>query len=59
MWWGADLTLYRGRNGTFDQPRFDAGTTGMTSCNGSKSTPCLTADIFGDWREELVLRTCG
>lgn len=23
-------------------------------CNGSKSTPCLQADLFGDWREELV-----
>jgi hypothetical protein len=31
----------------------------MTSCNGTKSTPCLTADIFGDWREELVLATTG
>ncbi len=26
------------------------------SCNGSKSTPTLTADLLGDWREELVLR---
>jgi rhamnogalacturonan endolyase len=25
------------------------------SCNSTKSTPCLTADIFGDWREELIL----
>jgi len=25
------------------------------SCNGSKSTPCLSADLFGDWREELIL----
>ncbi len=27
------------------------------SCNSTKATPCLTADLFGDWREELVLRT--
>lgn len=27
---------------------------GVVSCNGSKSTPCLTADLFGDWREEIV-----
>ena len=27
------------------------------SNNGSKSTPALTADIWGDWREELILRT--
>ncbi len=26
-----------------------------SSCNGSKATPCLSADIFGDWREELIL----
>ena len=29
---------------------------GMTpsSCNGTKSTPCLQADLFGDWREEVI-----
>jgi rhamnogalacturonan endolyase len=26
-----------------------------SSCNSTKSTPCLSADIFGDWREELIL----
>ena len=26
-----------------------------SSCNGTKATPCLSADIFGDWREELIL----
>ena len=25
------------------------------SCNGTKSTPCLQADILGDWREEVIL----
>ena len=24
--------------------------------NGSKSNPCLSADILGDWREEVILR---
>lgn len=28
-----------------------------SSNNGTKSTPCLCADIFGDWREEVVWRT--
>ena len=28
-----------------------------TSNNGTKSTPCLSADIFGDWREEVIWRT--
>ncbi len=27
------------------------------SCNGTKATPCLVADIFGDWREEVILRS--
>ncbi len=25
------------------------------SCNGTKSTPNLTADLLGDWREEVIL----
>ncbi len=25
-----------------------------SSCNGTKATPCLQADIFGDWREEVI-----
>ena len=31
--------------------------SGCASNNSTKAVPCLTADIFGDWREELVLRT--
>ncbi|WP_443938973.1 rhamnogalacturonan lyase [Pedobacter sp. MW01-1-1] len=27
------------------------------SNNGTKSNPCLSADIFGDWREEVIYRT--
>ncbi|MDR1738402.1 MAG: autotransporter-associated beta strand repeat-containing protein [Candidatus Symbiothrix sp.] len=29
-------------------------TTGYFSCNHTKGTPCLQADLFGDWREELI-----
>ena len=25
--------------------------------NGTKSNPCLSADILGDWREEVIYRT--
>lgn len=25
------------------------------ACNGSKNTPCLSGDILGDWREEVIL----
>ena len=32
---------------------------GTTSNNGTKSTPALSGDLFGDWREEVVLRTTG
>lgn len=27
----------------------------VSSCNSTKKTPCLSADILGDWREELIL----
>ncbi|ADU12063.1 rhamnogalacturonan lyase [Asticcacaulis excentricus] len=30
---------------------------GATSNNGTKSTPALSADLFGDWREEVMLRS--
>lgn len=30
--------------------------TGCSSNNSTKSTPCLSADILGDWREEVILR---
>ena len=30
---------------------------GCMSNNGSKATPALSADIFGDWREEVIWRT--
>ncbi len=30
--------------------------SGCESNNSTKAVPCLTADLFGDWREELILR---
>ena len=30
---------------------------GCRSNNGSKGNPCLQADIVGDWREEVLMRT--
>ncbi|HEY0946792.1 MAG TPA: autotransporter-associated beta strand repeat-containing protein [Opitutaceae bacterium] len=30
--------------------------TGVSSNNGTKATPALSADILGDWREEVVWR---
>ncbi|MET0449958.1 MAG: hypothetical protein ABW004_16210, partial [Aeromicrobium sp.] len=61
IWFGGGLT-HMGVNGatinalddqTFAPTSYLA--TGLTS-TGSKSTPTLKADLFGDWREELVLR---
>jgi rhamnogalacturonan endolyase len=31
--------------------------SGVSSCNSTKSTPNLCADILGDWREEVILWT--
>lgn len=30
---------------------------GASAINGSKSTPCLSVDMFGDWREEVIWKT--
>ena len=31
--------------------------TGCSSNNSTKATPCLSADMLGDWREEVIWRT--
>src|SRR5690606_4776582 len=31
--------------------------SGVASNNGTKATPALSADILGDWREEVIWRT--
>ncbi|RYX83386.1 rhamnogalacturonan lyase [bacterium] len=36
---------------------FDAKEYGCASNNGTKANPALSADILGDWREELIYRT--
>ena len=61
IWWGAELNRFF-EDGTSITPLSGSGgmsASGCSSNNGTKSTPALTADIFGDWREELVLRTSG
>lgn len=30
---------------------------GTATNNDTKGTPCMQADIFGDWREEVIMRT--
>jgi len=36
---------------------FDGRDDGCASNNGTKANPCLSADLFGDWREEIICRT--
>ena len=64
IWWDGDLLRelldhetvlkYNWQENCFDRiKRFD----GCRFNNGSKSNPCLSADILGDWREEVITRT--
>lgn len=39
------------------QTIFDGRYFDCVSNNGTKSNPCLSADLFGDWREEIICRT--
>ncbi|MDT7838902.1 rhamnogalacturonan lyase [Aquabacterium sp. OR-4] len=38
-------------------PLLEAGPLGAASNNGTKATPVFSADILGDWREEVVWRS--
>lgn len=58
MYWDGDL--YEDGQGGIDiynYKGFIKRCNGCESNNGTKATPSLTADLFGDWRDELVLRT--
>ena len=35
----------------------DGKALGCMSNNGTKANPCLSADLFGDWREELICKS--
>ncbi|RDI34447.1 carbohydrate binding protein with CBM6 domain [Lentzea flaviverrucosa] len=59
-WWDADPVreLLDGNHvdkyGTNGDTRLLTG-SGAHSINGTKSTPSLSGDLFGDWREEVIL----
>jgi rhamnogalacturonan endolyase len=64
VWWDADLLRELLDGTTISKWDYAGGTTSTllaaTGCsrnNGSKSNPCLCADILGDWREEVIWRT--
>lgn len=59
IWWDGDLSrelLDRNRIDKYNVGRIFTA-EGCNSNNGSKSTPALSADLFGDWREEVIFRT--
>ena len=65
VWWDGDL-LRELLNGTvIDKLDFQGESTkrlltayrdGAAANNGTKANPCLHADLFGDWREEVIWR---
>ena len=64
VWWDGDLLReLLDRNSISKWNWADGSETRLlnadscTSNNGSKATPVLSADIFGDWREEVIWRT--
>ncbi|MFI9011519.1 rhamnogalacturonan lyase [Actinosynnema sp. NPDC053489] len=62
IWWDGDAQrelldgTHIDKYGTGGDTRLLTG-SGVASNNGTKSTPALSADILGDWREEVVWRT--
>ncbi|MEV6517862.1 cellulose binding domain-containing protein [Micromonospora chalcea] len=62
IWWDGDpvrelLDATKiDKYGTGGETRLLTG-SGVASNNGTKSTPALSADLLGDWREEVVWRT--
>ena len=66
LWWDGDL-LRESLDGTRIEkwnpqaqrldPLLDGAKYGAASINGTKANPVLSADLFGDWREEVVWRS--
>jgi len=65
VWWDGDLlreplgsTIVQKWNPATSSMNnlLDLGAYGGATNNGTKATPVLTADLFGDWREEIVVR---
>ncbi|WP_198170134.1 rhamnogalacturonan lyase [Mucilaginibacter arboris] len=58
-WWDGDLNRELLDGNHIDKYKGGRLLTaeGCVSNNGTKSTPALSADLFGDWREEVMFRT--
>jgi rhamnogalacturonan endolyase len=64
VWWDDDLTRELLDKNRIDKWDWKNETTvnlltadDCVSNNGTKATPCLSADLLGDWREEVIWRT--
>ncbi len=64
VWWDGDLLRELLNSNTVSKWDWLTETThllftaeGCTSNNSTKSNPALSADLLGDWREEVILRT--
>ena len=59
IWWDGDFSRELLDKNYIDKYKVGRIFTaeGCASNNGTKATPALSADLFGDWREELILRT--
>ncbi|MBN2163577.1 MAG: rhamnogalacturonan lyase [Pontiellaceae bacterium] len=53
---GTQISKYNWKTNTRDV-LLDVSEYDCKSNNGSKGTPCLSADLFGDYREEVIWRT--
>ncbi|MBC7783780.1 MAG: discoidin domain-containing protein, partial [Burkholderiales bacterium] len=66
VWWDGDPLRELLNGTTIDKWNSSNNTTGrvltgyqvapVSSINGTKATPNLSADLLGDWREEVILR---
>ena len=54
---GGKIEKWNPEIGTIDRLFTFAALTGTALNNGTKSNPCLLADLSGDWREEFIVRS--
>lgn len=57
IWWDGDLLRELLNSNKISKYKGEVllNAEGFRSNNGSKATPTLSADLFGDWREEVIL----
>ena len=71
IYWDGDIyeEIFNGIGNYHNQPylvKYNQGRIGVdgrnlyeygysVTCNGTKNSPCLQADIFGDWRAEIIV----